>query len=288
MAKIKGKSKINITILYGLPGSGKTYFATKMNSSIPTVDLDAIAKTQANNKFAVLSELGKQVDASLHCYSNYNLQSVIIDGLITTNAQLRDVIDALTAYLTKYQLVFKLVYWEEDRDACLHNDEGRRGISAEISIKNLPYEKPDFQLFPELSQKRIQSMNVVRKSPAITWISEILRSLNYDEKNIAYITDSMKLRSDTWSLGGTWGDCWGNSGTTAADTPIVFEEFDLLLEAICPSITFLKYKKLVNECCSIEQNYQTDYYGGGITYAYHICDLQKLYDHMNDMIFISR
>jgi hypothetical protein len=210
-----------------------------------------------------------------------------VDGLITTNTQLRDVIDSLTAYLEKYQPIFELVYWNEDRDACLHNDEGRREVSAEVSIKNLPYEKPDFQSFPELSQKRIHSMKVTRKSPAITWISEILRNLEYDERNIAYITDSMKLKSGTWSLGGTWGDCWGKTGTVEASEPLEFEEFDRILEAVCPSIAFLKYKKLMGECCIIEQNYESDYYGGGVTRAQHVCYLQKLYDCLKEMNLIS-
>jgi hypothetical protein len=180
-----------------------------------------------------------------------------------------------------------LIYWNEDRASCLHNDKGRRDVSAETSINNLPYEKPNFQAFPEFSQKRIQSMKVVRKSPAITWISEILKSLEYDEWNITHITDSMKLKSDDWSLGGTWGDWRGESGTVEADTPLDFEKFDKVLEVICPSITFLKYKKLMSECCSIEQNYERDYYGGGVTRAQHVCDLQKLYDCLKEMNLIS-
>jgi hypothetical protein len=223
-----------ITLCNGPAGSGKTYFATKNNSSTPIVDLDAIIKVQGTNKFTILDELGKQVNAKLYGYSSF----VIVDGLITTNSQLRDVIDSLTAHLNQYQPIFKLVYWNEDRASCLHNDKGRRHVSAETSINNLPYEKPNFQAFPEFSQKRIQSMKVVRKSPAITWISEILKSLEYDEWNITHITDSMKLKSDDWSLGGTWGDWRGESGTVEADTPLDFKKFDKVLEVICPSITF--------------------------------------------------
>lgn len=288
MQKPKGKKQVSITILYALPGSGKTYFATKMNSSIPMVDLDAIIKTQGTNKFSILAELGKQVNSKLYRYSKYeSSNSVIVDGLITTNVQLRDVIDSLTANLTQYQPIFRLVYWNEDRDACLHNDEGRRELSAALSIKNLPYEKPNFQSFPELSQKRIQPMKVVKKSPAITWISEILRSLEYSEYTIEHIVDSMVLKSQDWSLGGTWGNCWGDSGTTEADAQPDFEEFDKVLEVVCPNITFLKYKKLMSECCEVKQNYERDYYGGGTTRAYHACDLKKLYDCLTEMNLIS-
>lgn len=286
MSKSKGKKQVDITILYGLPGSGKTYFATKTNKSIPVVDLDAIIKTHGTNKFTVLMELGKQVNNKLYNYFNRYSNSVIIDGLITTNAQLRDVIDSLISHLSQYQLVFKLVYWNEDRGACLHNDIGRREVSAEVSIKNFPYEKPNLQLFPEISQKRIHSMKVTKKSPAVIWITSILQSLGQDNFEIKQVVDSMKLKSDSWSLGGTWCSWDDQSGIVKAEEPEDFTLFDKVLEVVCPNITFLKYKALVSSCCKVVHISQSDYYSGHTTEAHHECDVQVLYDSLQKMGFI--
>lgn len=289
MAKPKGKSQVTITILYGLPGSGKTYHATKHESNIKSVDFDKIVQKHGPNKSAILETLNKEVDQNIYRLSKYQTsRAVIVDGLITTNQQLRDVIDSLTAYLTKYDVIFRLVYWNEDRESCLYNDDGRREVSSSVSIKNLPYEKPDFKSFPELSQKRVQSMKVVRKSPAIAWVSEVLKTLKIEEYEVEQILDSMTLKSSNWSLGGTWGGWDGTSGSVSADTPLDFSFFDKVLEVICPEISFLKYKMLVGACCKIVQSRERDYYGGSTIEAHHECDVQDLYDALNEMGLLKK
>jgi predicted kinase len=276
MAKAKGKSQLKVTILYGLPASGKTLFANQL-ARIPKVDFDSIIKSFGPNKFAVMAALTKEVARKI------SGDHIIIDGLVTTNQQLRDIIDSLTADFSRYQLVFELVYWREDRDSCLHNDKNRRATSSEVSIKNLPYEKPDLSMFPELSQKRVQAMRVVRKSSSIAWISALLEKLEYSEWQIEQVTDSLEIKSSSWCLGGTWGSWDGSSGTVSADSPIEFDEFDRLLEVACPNIGFLTYKKLKRECCTLVTREEGDYYGGSTTNSRHICDVQKLYDILVEM-----
>lgn len=285
MAKPKGKKHVKITILYGLPACGKSTFASE-NPRTPVIDFDEIIKSniKSSNKFSVLSSLNEEIDnrISYRRYPNKN-DAVIIDGLVTTNSQLRDIIDSITANFPQFTLNFELVYWNEDREACLHNDQGRRSISSETSIKNLPYEKPNLELFPELSQKRVQARKVVRKSLAIAWISALLSKLEYAEWDIERVLKSMKIESSTWCLGGTWGGWDGSSGTVEATSPIEFDQFDKILELACPNIGFLAYKRLKAQCCTTPTEYDRDYYGGSTTNMRHVCDVQKLYDGLNEM-----
>lgn len=280
MSKAKGKSQLKVTILYGLPASGKTFFANRL-VRISKVDFDSIIRSSGPNKFAIMAALNKEVARRI------NGDHLIIDGLVTTNQQLRDIIDSLTADFSKYQLVFELIYWLEDRDSCLHNDKNRRTLSSEVSIKNLPYEKPDFSLFPELPQKRVQAMKVVRKSPAIVWISDLLEKLEYGEWQIKQVVDSLEMKSSSWCLGGTWGSWDGSSGTVSAESPLEFHEFDRLLEVACPNIGFLAYKKLKRETCTLVTNEENDYYGGRTSNSQHICNIQKLFDLLNEMGLIQ-
>ena len=97
-----------------------------------------------------------------------------------------------------------------------------------------------------------------------------------------------ELRSDTWCLGGSWGDCWGNTGMVSADEqPTEFKEFDDLLMEVCPNITLLQYKKLYNSLVSIESGCENDYYGGSTENAYYKCNLKDLYNMMIEMGLIN-
>ena len=91
------------------------------------------------------------------------------------------------------------------------------------------------------------------------------------------------LVSETWSGGGTWCNCWGSSGTISPDAPREFEEFDEILEKICPTINFIQYKKLYNKCTEIITYDDRDYYGGSETRLYHKCNLIKLWDVLKKM-----
>jgi hypothetical protein len=97
----------------------------------------------------------------------------------------------------------------------------------------------------------------------------------------------MLLHSESWSLGGTWGSWDGRSGTVDAETPLEFTEFDRLLEVVCPNISFLGYKKLKSQCCQLDSRVDSDYYGGSSTNVRHVCNLQELFDSLNEMNLIS-
>ncbi len=286
MSKAKGKRQVQITILYGLPGSGKSFYAKKHESSTPIVDFDAIIKSSGLNKFAVLSSLNAKISGLIGSYPR-NAHSVIIDGLVTTNQQLRDMIDSITAGITQYQVIFNLIYWNEDRESCAYNDLGRRKVSSLTSINNLPYEKPKLGLFPELSMKRVQVMKVIKRSPAIIWLADVLKKLAYNDFKAESVTDSMQLKSARWSLGGTWCSWDDRSGDVDAEEPLEFGEFDRLIKEVCPNISYLNCKTLKSECCTILTDGEGDYYGGWVTYNRHVCDLQKFFDCLKEMGFVN-
>lgn len=167
---------------------------------------------------------------------------------------------------------------KELREACLHNDIGRRTKSARITIQNEKYETPDCEYISKetgLSCK-LQKHIVVRKS-------------NYDMFcDVNNIVNKEQLLSDSWSLGGTFGNCWNDKlGTLSPESPKPFKEFDELLERICPNLTFLQYKKLERECTEIAEYEESDYYGGTEYRSYHKCDLRKLYNLLNEMGYIN-
>jgi hypothetical protein len=117
--------------------------------------------------------------------------------------------------------------------------------------------------------KHVTRKKVVRKPQDEKWILENVENAEKD----GY------LRSSTWSLGGTSGG-YSSDELTRVDPetpPVAFFEFDDLLLKICPEISFLKYKKLYNDCVTTETESHGDYYGGSTTRANFKCDLKKLY-----------
>jgi hypothetical protein len=284
MSKIKnkGKKQKTITFLWGLPGAGKTTYAKK--SSLPTIDCDALFEKE-NKLPSKLQILSRQIQGHL-IYAN----SVIVDSLMTTNLQARKLIDYLVSDLEQYDLVFNIVWWKENREACLINDKSRmldgRSKNSKLSIKNLPFEKPNILLLPELKQTQIFAMQTVQACPILNIMSEV----GYDVRGLArsVLIQDLKLHSSSWSMGGTYGNCWDSElGTIDAEPQPEFHEFDELMEKLCPTITFLQYKKISRECCSIKTVGDGDYYGGYSSRSTHVCDLEKLYHTLKEMNIIT-
>ena len=103
------------------------------------------------------------------------------------------------------------------------------------------------------------------------WVPESLKTKGYEFKT-------------TWSLGGTSGSCFKDSPTTVAPQPRPSDassELDLILEAVCPTMSFIQYKNLCNEVVKTGEDYERDYYGGSTTEAYEKFATQDLYDALN-------
>lgn len=249
-----------LTIMYGLPGSGKTIEAKKLKTDNNTLIIDA-----DNIEGDVFAEISERIGMAY----GYN-KAYIIDGLFTTNNDIENILNKID--YKKYEI--NVIFFEKDIDACLHNDVGRRSVDSKITIKNIPFE--------EISDKLIKKykITVVRKKIVKKNGFELWKSVNSVQQDV--------LSSDKWSLGGTWGSYTGSSGSISPDPqPISFKEFDDLLFKMCPNIGFLQYKKLYNDSVEIVQDSRGDYYGGSESYAYYQCDMKKLYQSMQLMGIVN-
>ena len=92
------------------------------------------------------------------------------------------------------------------------------------------------------------------------------------------------LRSESWSNGGTWCDCWGNTSHIHAESPQEFSTLDDLLYRICPNLTFLQYKHIKKNCVKLINYTDRDYYGGSEAKSYWECDLHKLYEELTNVL----
>lgn len=125
---------IDIYIMMGLPGSGKTTYC----------------ETHAKNKENIVEYLGQPLNLELK-------EEIYIDGLILTNKTLMrliyEEIEPLKDYFSLEDINIKLhiVYFKENRKQCLINDKyrmktGNRNMLANHSIENRKFEYPNVDL----------------------------------------------------------------------------------------------------------------------------------------------
>jgi hypothetical protein len=97
-----------------------------------------------------------------------------------------------------------------------------------------------------------------------------------DEK---YLKNREEL-SIQWVIGGMQGgNCWGGEAnqSVSAEPEPEFEEFDKILEKVCPSISFIQYKRLVQECVVVgEGSGYGEYYGNYTDYGKKSCKIRTL------------
>ena len=299
--------------LLGLPASGKSYWA-RQNFNTNTfcnhtgdfiVDLDKYVHNANGNLTApVIYEALDNSDMKAYVGETYNTHKVVkvcIDGLITDIGGLTKVIDSTIEYINnrcnvQYDIKLYIHQWNEDRDACIHNDRmrvesGERKNHSETTIRNHPYEYiENEQLAKYRENNHISAIkferHIVKK---ITIYDTMFAPLIGYDKLEYHDTKNKKTKymySESWSGGGSWKNCWGNGGTISPDTPKDFKEFDDFLMKICPKISFLQYKKLINECIETEEDLSYDYYGGREYRHRWKCDMEKLYDMLKEMNLI--
>ena len=295
---------INYTfnILMGLPGSGKTYYASKKAEENWNVfrkhdhiilDLD---KTMPKNNNDLDVCINKELYSSTidfnrrYGYHDRNIE-VWIDGLILTKESLKTIIEQCNKFINEhcdnqFSIKFIVHVWNNDKETCINNDRlrvqnGDRDKSSEISIRNMKFDNINEDVLIEV----IDSIDPYLKHSLEK--HDVYKLTNYDiilkpfENN--YKNDGF-LVSEEWSGGGNWISYDGYEGHITADTqPEDFKEFDDLLSEVCPNITFLQYKKLKSGSVYIEDREEHDYYGGCETKFRYKCDLRKLYKNMLDL-----
>mgnify|MGYP000974657187 FL=1 len=265
---MRGPKHVTITILWGLPGSGKTHYATEHYSTNVygngVVNVDHIRASHKGDEFYRV--LIKKTQDAL-----YAKDKAVLDGLFTTNEEVRKVCELTSFGLsTLFKILFKIVYWDKNVESCIHNDRGRRKIDSIATIENLPFERPNpSKLGGSVTEKHITKRKIVKKPEYLAWAQE--EKIVNDETGV--------LRSSTWSLGGKCGDNY----TSPDPQPINFDEFDRLLFKICPDISFLKYKKLYKESVEIKVETRHDYYETEYSYAFYECNLSKFYSMLQEL-----
>lgn len=97
---------------------------------------------------------------------------------------------------------------------------------------------------------------------------------------------------EEWVSGGvSGGSCWDDGSNdrhyaTSGDKEPDFSSLDTILENLCPNISFIKYKKLVNEIVKYGDYSVNEYYGNSTNYGYKTINLGDLYDKLKEMSLI--
>lgn len=266
---------LTLHIMMGLPASGKTTFAKKLHEKYGTssylICMDDDNTTYCGNKRSI-----KRLKHD--CYSvSLSKEHLIVDGLVLTNEDLLNVIQAVANCFADIEVI--VYHWNEDRETCIWNDGNRRDTPSYITITKAQYDS--------VVNKEEINKNLRKDVKIIKVVEKIVERKTKKEVFISQVSNRDKndrLCSVKWCTGGAYGNCWDNTMyPVSAEDPVDFVEFNELLESICPDISFLKYLKLKKECVSIDSEYKSDYYGGGCGYSWYICDLNKLYDILEEM-----
>ena len=259
------KTKGFIHILIGLPGSGKTFFskelAMKSMAKTEIIDCDKMRNIAYRRNY--LDEVFSEVSI---CASYKMKRDAIIDGLFLTNKERIELVNKLSFFKKDYDFILHV--WNEDRETCMKNDAGRRKLDNKMTIKTIPYEAVDLELIKNttgVTNITTQEHRVILKPD---W------KLFIDNSKYANLVKNDRLYSCEWSLG---GGCEEFGFLSAEPQPLDFEEFDDLIEKICPEISYLRYKKIYRACVTVETRDTHEYYVGPVSYACYVCDMEKLY-----------
>lgn len=85
-----------------------------------------------------------------------------------------------------------------------------------------------------------------------------------------------------WIIGGaSGGSCWGDSPEPRSGDPEPeFEELDKVLESLAPTISFIKYKRLLRDHIFTDEESEREYYGNYTVYAVKSIKLENLYNFL--------
>lgn len=277
-------SDVKLYVMMGLPGSGKSTLTDELAHAVPASHVCALHLDELRSilRYGAKASMRHIVNSELSRNLYHDLKFVILDGPVFTN---EDLYQAITAVAPSFHKVKVTVYhWNEDRDTCLKNDGGRRDVSSATTILNAPYENVDVDTLNErLKDWDASIVKVVEKKVYLKpgWQRHFRHSGLWIDKD-------MKLRSDKWCTGGSYGNCWDNHlRPVSPDKALGFTELDKLLLQLAPNISFLQYKMINDSCVSQEESFDRDYYGGGTSYLNWVCDLQKLHEKLVEFGYVS-
>lgn len=269
-----------LIILVGLPGSGKTKFAD-----------DYIEKDRGTRNYygymgpkhiELKSRLSEIQSSGLERFLMKYLRgasrmSVILDGCISTNDELKLAIN--TALDSKDFEKVEIHYWKPNKEALAHNNnaKGSESVLKELESVNLELLKSETE-FPNIE---LINHEIALKEDYILFAEKYGVTLSSDGAERGKV--KKYLNSETWYLGGTSRNYHGDSWHVSGDEPLAnFDVFDELLTEVCPTISFLQYKKLYSSTVTIETREEIDYYSDS-EYAFYSCDIEELVKQLVSM-----
>lgn len=174
----------NVYILSGLPGSGKTYYANKLQQ-----------KEKKERVFIFSQDEKIRWDTY---YSNvFQINTIIVDGLNLTNDSIIETIkDVKKNIRLPKDWNFTIVRWNEDRDTCLKNDKDRREKNSAKTIKNTIFEELDLEKIKK--ETKLKEIHVIKETVKLK--QDYLANVKNPKK---YNIKGNYLISDEWILGGT-------------------------------------------------------------------------------------
>lgn len=278
-----------VHITHGLPGSGKSYWATELfrdriGCPARRLNVDKMMKDSLENdtgKCFVYDRIRKE----LMCFA----PDIIIDGLFLTNSDIVELLKGIVPksgryyepYLDKTVKIEVVVdSWNENRGACIVNDRNRgRAQTAETTIKNAPYEKIDVELLKK--ETGMQDISVCAHE-----VYERPAHVKFFNNAGIYLSTDGKLRSDEWCLGGEYGNCWDNtmSPVSPENPPTVFTELVDALDTIDKNgvLRMRDFIEIMQTLVTTETRTSDDYYGGYTNYACFCIDMKELYDYLEE------
>lgn len=296
----------SITVLWGLPGSGKTHFIKDEVSkhrgynTVPVVFALDYTLNTSYGEFSLVehgilqnSEMSvRERERRLQNSIEY-FEKVVKEGRKTyieysdipccTYKEFSAIIEKLFLHIKEAKLV-KVVYWEPDREACLYNDDGRREHSSRLSILNMPFEVPAEDRIRDIIKDELgydKKVKVIRKTVVRKpeW-KHVFNDVVTAHREPLLFTG--KVTSRGYCLGGEARDICGRTSYTIDAEPMGrFVELDEILERICPSLTFIQYREMFDSLVKIEQRQDRDYYAD-VSEAYYEIDLESLYSWLMD------
>ena len=250
----------DLIILSGLPGSGKTRYAKKLEKENPGTQVFSL-----DNNPSPFKDFDEYADI------------YVIDGLILTNNDIINVINEFDKNASGIWSLRKLEihHWLEDREACLINDSTRpKERSAAITIKSAPFEYPDMEKilrgirFKEISECIIVEETVYNPETKINSLINILGD---------------KIESDEWCTGGSWADYKGNRGELEIENPpSEFKKLEEILDEVTPEMTRKDYKEIL-KLVTTKERFEHDYYGGVGQYSRFEIDTKILFRKLDDL-----
>ena len=103
-----------------------------------------------------------------------------------------------------------------------------------------------------------------------------------------YFTDNIYISGESWSLGGSWGNCWNDEMSYSSAEPQPEPEFfDDILGKLDIDMSYLKYKKLKNTCLTTKTHTSYGYYGGSETSCEYLLNVKELYSLLVEMEIIN-